>query len=151
MVNGNESVGGELSVDQMKEVARRGLAMWGGRCEERVEDLFTAGYVNHQEPDVDGGVSDKTLAQWLELVGGFHESFSESTVGITTQIAEGDVVATHWEFSATQTGEFRGQPASGKRATWTGVQMDRFEGGKIAESWVSWDKFGLFEQLGVLE
>jgi predicted ester cyclase len=67
------------------------------------------------------------------------------------QIAEGDVVATHWEFSATQSGDFRGQAATGKRATWTGVQIDRFGGGKIVESWVSWDKYRFFEQLGLVE
>jgi predicted ester cyclase len=150
MSGNSEESGTGLSSDDRKGISRRGLGMWGSGCEERVEDLFAPNYVNHQEPDVEGGVSDKELGIWKELVSGFHESFSDSTVRILLQIAEGEVVVTHWEFSATQSGEFRGQAATGKRATWMGMQIDRFEGGKIAESWVSWDKYGFLEQLGLL-
>ena len=37
------------------------------------------------------------------------------------------------------------------RVKWTGVQIDRFENGKIIESWVDWDKYRLFEELGFLK
>jgi len=71
-------------------------------------------------------------------------------VRILLQIAEGDLVATRWQFTAIQTGEYLGHPPTGKEATWTGVQIDRFGDGRIVESWVDWDKFRLFEQLGYL-
>ncbi len=32
-----------------------------------------------------------------------------------------------------------------KEVTWTGVSIDRFENGKIVESWVDWDKYRLFQ------
>ena len=52
---------------------------------------------------------------------------------------------------ATQTGIYLGHPPTGKRAIWTGVQIDRFENGKIVESWVDWDKYRLFETLGFVK
>jgi predicted ester cyclase len=61
------------------------------------------------------------------------------------------LAATRWQFSATQTGDYLGHPPTGRRATWTGVQIDRFENGRIAESWVDWDKYRLFEALGFLQ
>ena len=45
------------------------------------------------------------------------------------------------------TGTYLGRPPTGRRATWTGVQIDRFANGKIIESWVDWDKYRLFEAL----
>ncbi|MEM7143853.1 MAG: ester cyclase [Verrucomicrobiota bacterium] len=140
-----------MSVDERKVMSRRALEMWGSDCADPGDDLFGEGYVNHQEPDAAGGISDKSLEEWRELVGGFRESFSEATVQILRQVAEGDLVATHWEISATQSGEFLGRGATGKRTTWTGVQIDRFEGGKIAESWVPWDKYRFLEGLGFVD
>ena len=139
-----------LTGNDRKALSRRVLEMWGSDCADVGEDLFAADYVNHQEPDAEGGISDKSLGEWRDLVSGFHESFSGATVRISRQVAEGDLVATHWEISATQSGEFLGRAATGKRTTWTGVQIDRFEGGKIAESWVPWDKYRFLEALGLV-
>jgi predicted ester cyclase len=80
-----------------------------------------------------------------------HRAFSDFQVRILMQVAEGDVVATRWQFSATQTGAYLGHPPTGRRATWTSVQIDRFENGRIAESWFDWDKYRLFEALGFLK
>ena len=67
------------------------------------------------------------------------------------QIAEGYQVATRWEFTATHTGDFIGAAPTGKQIIWTGVQIDRFEDGKIVESWVDWDKYRFLEGLGLVK
>lgn len=79
-----------------------------------------------------------------------HVAFPDLKLTVLMQIGDGDRVATHWQFSGTQTGEYLGQAPTGKKATWKGVQIDRFEGGKIVESWVVWDKYTLFADLGML-
>ncbi|MFC1717485.1 ester cyclase [Candidatus Poribacteria bacterium] len=38
-------------------------------------------------------------------------------------------------------------PASGKKATWTGITMYRFADGKIVEHWWAWDVMGLIKQI----
>jgi hypothetical protein len=34
--------------------------------------------------------------------------------------------------------------------TITGIQIDKFRGDKIAETWVNWDLAGLMQQIGVM-
>jgi predicted ester cyclase len=98
-----------------------------------------------------GGVKGVDLEGWKAIVAECHTAFSDFDVAILTQVAEGDLVATRWQFEGTQRGEYLGRPPSGRRATWTGIQIDRFADGKIVESWVDWDKYRLFETLGFLD
>jgi predicted ester cyclase len=37
-----------------------------------------------------------------------------------------------------------------KHATVTGVDIARFQNGKVVEAWASYDMFGLLQQLGVV-
>jgi len=139
-----------MAPDDDKVLARRSLEMWASDNTDRPEDIFAETYVNHQESDAKGGVSSLDLAGWKAVVEDNRRAFSDFQVRILVQIAEGDLVATRWRFSATHTGDYLGHPATGKRASWTGVQIDRFDKGKIVESWVDWDKYRLFEELGFL-
>ncbi len=139
-----------MSLDDHKQMARRALKMWGSNSPDKPEDVFAANYINHQEPDVEGGVSTKSLEGWKELVTDFHRSFADASALVLMQIAEGDAVATRWQLTATHVGDFRGLEATGKEVTWTGIQIDRFDGGKIVESWVDWDKYRFLEGLGLV-
>jgi predicted ester cyclase len=133
-----------MSLEQEKILSRRSLEMWGSNNTDKPEDVFAKSYVNHQESDATGGVKSLDLAGWQEVVAENHRAFSDFSVRILMQIAEGELVATRWQFAATQTGVYLGHAPTGKRATWTGVQIDRFANGKIVESWVDWDKYRLF-------
>jgi predicted ester cyclase len=140
-----------MSLDHHKALARRAQALWASGNADRPDDLFTDAYVNHQESDIEGTVTALDRQAYTELVAGFHRSFSEALVEVSMQIAESDLVATRWERTATHTGYFLELPPTGQRVSWTGIQIDRFAHGKIAESWVDWDKYGLFRQLGLAE
>ena len=113
--------------------------------------MWVSRNVNQQEPDVQGGISDKNLESWKQLVSDFHKAFSNSKVRILMQIAEGDLVANRWEFTATHTGEFMGLAPTKKQTTWTGVQIDRFKDDRIVESWVDWDKYRFLAGIGVVK
>ena len=139
-----------MSLEDQKTLSRRAMLMWASNNDDRAEEIFAAHYINHQESDVEGGVSTRSLDEWKALVAGYHEAFSQSEAVVERQIAEGDQVATRFVFTATNTGPFLERPATGKRITWTGVQIDRFEDGKIAESWVDWDKYTFFQGLGLV-
>ena len=139
-----------MSLDKHKEFSRRALEMWASNNSGRPEEIFTENYVNHQEPDVEGGISDKDLEVWKALVTDYYKSFSDSEVRILLQIAEGDLVATRWEFKAIHSGEFMGLAGTGKKTIWKGVQIDRFHDEKIVESRVNWDKYRFFEGIGLV-
>jgi predicted ester cyclase len=115
------------------------------------EDVVAGNYQNRQEPDAADGTSTKGLRGWKELLKSYHEAFSNSKVEILGQIAENDMVATRWRITADHTGKFAGFAPTQKQSTWTGVSTDRFENGKIVESWVNWDKYSFLKGLGLVK
>ena len=140
-----------MSLEANKFLARRANELWASDNSDDADAIFSADYVNHQESDVAGGVSARSLEEWKALVAGHHAAFGESKTRVLMQIAEGDLVSTRWEFAVTQTGAYLGHAPTGQRATWTGVQIDRIENGRIAESWVDWDMYRQFRELGMLK
>jgi predicted ester cyclase len=139
-----------MTLDDKKSMAKRSLLLWASDNIDKPGEVFAVDYVNHQESAAVGGVKDLDLDGWRAVVEDNHRAFSDFQVCFLIQIAEGDFVATRWQFSATQTGSYLDHPPTGKRATWSGVQIDRLENGKIVESYVDWDKFRLFVELGFL-
>lgn len=136
--------------EDRKSTSRHLLEMWGDNAPHRPTDYLAANYVNHQLPDAEGGISDKSIEEWKTLVTDFHHSFSDARLELLLQIEEGDYVCTRWQMTAKHTGSFRGIEPTGKETTWTGVQTDRYEGGKLVESWIEWDKYRWLEGLGLV-
>ncbi len=139
-----------MPLEDHKHLSRRAIQMWASDNSEAPETIIAQNYINHQESDVEGGVSSRSLEAWKDLVGGYHSAFSNSKVKVLMEIAEGDLVAIRWEITATQTGDYMGLAPTNKEVTWTGVSIDRFENGKIVETWVDWDKYRLFQGLGLV-
>jgi predicted ester cyclase len=138
-----------MSMEANKDVARRAIEMWAGNAMIDTS-LFRPDYLNWQEPIAAGGVGAISLEQWAEIVAANHLAFPHLKAEIDRQIAEGDSVATHWRFTATHQGDYEGLAGTGRRVSWTGVQIDRVQNGTLAESRVSWDKFTLFQTLGLI-
>ncbi|MFI6577201.1 ester cyclase [Nocardiopsis sp. NPDC050513] len=111
----------------------------GGMAE--LEDHLADDFRNHQLPDARGGESVMDLEEWRTLLHRFHQGFSDARMEILRQVAEGDYVATRWRVTAKNVAEFAGYPATGRSCTWTGASTDRFDGGRLAETWVDWDKY----------
>ena len=65
-------------------------------------------------------------------------------------VAEEDKVVTRFSWTGTQSGSFLGIPATGRRVEVKGVVIDRLEQGKMADSRILMDTFGLMQQLGVI-
>ena len=58
-------------------------------------------------------------------------------------------VVVRWTARATNTKEFMGTPPTGKQVSVTGTDLYRFEGDKIAETWIHWDTLRMLQQLGL--
>ncbi len=134
-----------------KETSRNLLELWGDNALHRAADYLAPSYVNHQLPDAAGGTSTKSLEEWKELVDSFHDGFSDVKMEVLLQVAEGDYVCSRWRLTAKHTGQFREYAATGKTTSWTGVHTDRYEGDKLVESWVEWDKYSFLEMLDLVE
>lgn len=132
-----------------KETSRHLLELWGDNVPHQASDYLAPEYVNHQLPDAAGGTSSKSLQEWKALVADFHHGFSSVKMEVLLQVAEGNYVCTRWRLTAKHTGKFGEYAATGKTTSWTGTHTDLYEGDKLVESWVDWDKSSFLEGLGL--
>lgn len=73
----------------------------------------------------------------------------DSRVTVEDILAEGDTVVVRSTFQLVHRGEYLGIPPTGRELTFTQLEMVRFAGGRIQESWVSLDTLSVLQQLGV--
>ena len=138
-----------MSAEENKAIARRIMneAMNDGRLEV-ADELIASDWVDHDPanpPDFAGGPD-----AFKQLVSLYRGAFPDLRMTIEDMVAEGDRVVTRWTARGTHEGELMGVPPSGKQVTVTGIGIDRIAGGKVAESWGSWDTLGLLTQVGAI-
>ncbi len=75
-------------------------------------------------------------------------------VALVDQFAQGDRVASRWTATGTHTGPLNlpsgAVPGTGRAIQFDEIRIDRYVGGRIAESWFIPDRLTLWQQLGVL-
>ena len=113
---------------------------------DAIGQIMSANFIDHdlppgQEPGIEGMVA---------MMRGFFAAFPDLKVTIDQLIAEGDLVAAAMTTEGTQTGDFMGIPASGKKISITEMHMVRVVDGKAVEHWGVSDAMGMMQQLGVM-
>lgn len=135
--------------DQNKALARRGLEeVWNQGKLSTIDELVASNATYH-DPNVPGGkfTGPDGLRQFVQIYRG---AFPDVQISVNDQIADGDKVVTRWTATGTQKGQLMGIAPTNKHATVTGVDIARYQDGKVAEAWASYDMFGLLQQLGVV-
>jgi steroid delta-isomerase-like uncharacterized protein len=111
------------------------------------DDLFASTYVFHAT----GTENPLTRDEMREYYRALYSAIPDLRHTLDEQIAEGDKVMTRWTARGTHSGNrLFGVQKSGKTMTLRGINVYRIEGGKLAESHVSWDMLGLLQQLGIV-
>jgi steroid delta-isomerase-like uncharacterized protein len=72
------------------------------------------------------------------------------TFTVEDVIAAGDRVVVRWTATGRHVGDFMGMPASGRSFTIAGIDIHRFQDGRMAEHWHVVDQLALLQQLGVI-
>ena len=85
-----------------------------------------------------------------EVIAMMRAGFPDLDWVIDETVAAGDKVVSRFTWRGTQKGAFLGIPATNKPVTVRGVVIDRLSGGKMADSRILMDTFGLMQQLGVI-
>jgi steroid delta-isomerase-like uncharacterized protein len=85
-----------------------------------------------------------------DILRAMRTGFPDIVFSIQEQIAEGDKVASRFEWTGTHNGEFLGIPATGRPVRVWGIVIDRLEDGRIKDTRIIMDTLGLMGQLGVL-
>src|SRR5215831_3711144 len=87
---------------------------------------------------------------WTVAMGNFFGAFPDASYTLNDLFFAADKGVWRGTWHATQRKEWEGIPATGRKAKWTVIIIGRFEGDKLAEDWVEYDRYNLFRQLGAL-
>ncbi len=137
-----------MASEDLKAIARRSLEeLFSAGNLDVADEIYASDFVAH-DPALPEPV--RGPAGVKELVAGYRAAFPDLRVSTDQQIGDGDTVATRWTAVGTHHGELFGIAPTGKQATISGISIERFAGGKIAEEWISWDTLGLLQQLGAV-
>lgn len=85
-----------------------------------------------------------------EVIGMMRAAFPDMHWVAEETVAAGEKVVTRFKWTGTHRGDFLGIPATGRRVTVPGVVIDGLNAGKMADSRILMDTFGLMQQLGVI-
>jgi predicted ester cyclase len=96
-------------------------------------------------------LNPQNLAEHIQGIRTWHESFSENRFEILDQIAEGDLVASQVLMRCNHNkASFQGVPPSGKTIEIPALTLERIKDGKIVERRVYSDRLGMLRQLGIV-
>jgi predicted ester cyclase len=111
-----------------------------------VDELFAPNFVHHfQDPRIPPG------REGFKMLGkSVATAFPDVHVKIEDLVAEGETVVERNTVTATHNGEFNGIPATGRKVTWTEIDLYKLKSGKVIELWPEIDFLGLLTQLGAI-
>ena len=88
--------------------------------------------------------------EWKQGLLMLRTTFPDYRLAIEDVVAEGDRVVWRWTMHGTDEGGLAGRPPTGRRATMHGINIERFEDGRIVESWTASDHTPMLQALGIL-
>jgi steroid delta-isomerase-like uncharacterized protein len=138
-----------VSAEENKKKARRFMEeAFGQGKPQLVDDLLDPDFVRY-DPYIEAG-EVRGVETVKENIVWFRNVFPDLTCTIDDQLAEGEKVVSRWTVRGTHQGEFFGVPATGERIEMRGIQIDRFEEGKLVEERAEFDLLGALQQLGAV-
>ena len=129
-----------------KQQFLRGIDAINSKNFEALDDLITSNFFRHCQATPD--VKVNSLADFKQYLRQDSATFPDSRLTIDHVIAEGNFVAFHGTYVATQKGPMGPFPPSNKRMSLEIAGLQRIENGKAAEMWVTWDNLAALAQLG---
>lgn len=91
------------------------------------------------------------LAWFREHVLTFHRCYPDLVVTVDGQVAEGDTVVTWWTLRGTHSGDWGVVKATHKPIRLSGVNVQRFQNGRIVEHFGGSNSLEALMELGVVE
>ena len=133
-------------LEQFKTITDLATEIWNTGDLSRFGEVYATNFVNHDPSRADSVDYESFKA----LIAEVHNGMPDHKVVVEDVIAKNDKIASRWVVTATHTGTVTGIPGTGKRVTYTGMTIYRFERGKIVEAWWNYDMLGALQQLGVI-
>jgi predicted ester cyclase len=113
---------------------------------DAIDEVCSEGYVDH-----DPLMGDSDREGLKQTIKGYREAFPDIHITIDEIFAAGDRVVTRWTGEGTFQNPMMGlQPTGQRGAPIHGIGIDRFEEGKVVESWGQWDTMQFMKNIGAV-
>jgi predicted ester cyclase len=139
---------GETSAEHNKAVSRRWIDVFNERDDIGEADVRGPNYIGYPPASLEPAPLDSEA--WTRFLSGFVEGFPDLRITVEDAVGEGDLVAQRVHFAGTHTGEFQGLPPTGRKVEFSGLELNRFVDGRVAEHWFQLDALVLLQQLGLV-
>lgn len=136
-----------MPTDNKSIVRRMYEEVWNKRNLEVAKELISPSHAVQILDAVDSGVGPEAYARNVVQ---FVRAFPDLKFTIIDMIGENEKVVALWSISGTHKGEFRGIAATGKKISVDGITISQLADGKIMDSYVSLDMWGMMKQLGAI-
>ena len=134
-----------MSVDDNKTLAKRFYEeILNDRNMDVADEILAPQYIDHS-------ASAPGLENFKRYLTMITSVFPDINVTVEDMFADEDKVAARLTVRGTQSGSFRGFPAKGGQATWSGIDIIYISNGKIVERWSERDFLYMLVQLGHVE
>ncbi len=112
---------------------------------EWIKEVVAPNAIDH-DPAPDQGKGPKGFIGFFTMM---RTAFPDLHSEVEHMVTDEDNVAFAYTVSGTHKGEFMGIAPTNKKFKVRGMQIGRFENGKLVERWGSSDELGILKQLGV--
>ena len=135
-----------MTTENMAVAKRLADEVWNMGHYGAINDLCVSNHVAHDPLalEVLGAEAFK------QFVRSFRTAFPDLKMRVDDLAGAGDEVFLRWTCVGTNRGSLVGMPATHKKVTIGGMAVHRLLGGKIVETWHTWDVLSLLQQLGYL-
>jgi steroid delta-isomerase-like uncharacterized protein len=121
--------------------------VWNKGDMEAADDIFAGAHINH---DPNHTWTTRGAEGMKRLVAVYRNAFPDLRISVDECLWAEPFVVTRWTLQGTHLGRLFRIAPTGRHIEVTGMQFDRFESGRIIETWSQWDMLGLVEQIGML-
>lgn len=132
-----------------KACFRRMVEAVNSRNLDALDEIIAPNYVRHCQATPD--VNVRSLDEFKQFLKNDFLSVPDSVITTKFMVSEGNLLAFYCRYAGTQTGQMGPFPPSGRHIDVDFSGVNRFENGKIVESWLTWDNLAGLVQLGHLK
>ncbi|MFF1360030.1 ester cyclase [Streptomyces sp. NPDC058297] len=111
-----------------------------------IADVVAPGSIDHDAAPGQGPGAEGYQAMFGDL----RRAFPDLHVEVEHLLATEDELAFAYTVTGTHRGELAGHAPTGRSVSFRGMQISRFEDGKLVERWGSSDELGMMRQLGLV-
>lgn len=111
---------------------------------QALKDIFALSVVDH-DPAPDQGTGPGGFIKFFTMM---RTAFPDLKVTVDHVVQDENNLAMAYRIHGTHKGDFLGIAPTGRTVEARGMQIGRYENGKIVERWGSSDELGLMKQLG---